>query len=49
MLLTVPATDPVTVAACGDPVYVAGEFVTDSVGVAFAMTKLPAAAPVREA
>ena len=37
MLLTVPATDPATVAVCGDPVYVTGEFVTDSVGVALAI------------
>ena len=47
MELAVPGTEPLTVAECGEPSYVTGEFVTESVGVALLMTKLPAEAAVR--
>jgi hypothetical protein len=46
-LLTVPATEPLTLADCADPFAVTGELVTDNVGVAFAITKFPAEAFVR--
>ena len=37
-LVTDPATDPITVAACGEPVKVTGELVTLSVGVTLLTT-----------
>ena len=43
-----PGTEPLTVAAWAAPSYVTGVLETESVGVAFAMTKLPAAAVVSE-
>ena len=44
---TAPDTEPATVAPCGAPLYVTGELVTESVGVALLMTKLPAEAAVK--
>ena len=48
MLLTVPGTEPETAAAIGEPEYVCGELVTETVGVALVMTKFPALAAVSE-
>ena len=40
-LLTVPPTEPLTVAACGEPLAVTGEFPTDNVGVAMFTVSVP--------
>ena len=47
ILLTVPATDPITTAACGEALNVTGEFVTDKIGVALLIMIEPAAESVR--
>ena len=39
ILEAVPAVDPLTVAACGEPLYTKGELVTDKVGVALFIIK----------
>src|SRR5689334_12161784 len=44
-LLTEPGTELLMPADCGEPVYVCGEFVTVSVGVALLTTWPPASAP----